>query len=87
MITRSQRKPRKKSQARFKKKQCRFKKEKIDPSVINYRNVELLKKYTMERGKIVPSRITGTSQKYQRLLARAIKRARAIGLLPYVVKD
>jgi len=72
---------------KFRKRKCRFTAEKTDKKVITYKNVELLRKYMTERGKIAPSRITGTSQKYQRVLARAIKRARAIGLLPYVVKD
>ena len=50
---------------------------------IDYKNVKLLQRFTSERGKIVPSRITGTSAKYQRQLARAVKRARALALLPY----
>jgi small subunit ribosomal protein S18 len=51
---------------------------------IDYKDVRLLQRY--ERGKIVPSRITAVSQKKQRELAQAIKRARFLGLLPYVVK-
>jgi small subunit ribosomal protein S18 len=51
--------------------------------VIDYKNVELLSKYVTERGKILPSRITGVSAKYQRKLKNAIKRARASALLPY----
>ena len=53
---------------------------------IDYKDVRLLQRYISERGKIVPSRITAVSQKNQRLLAKAIKRARFVGLLPYVVK-
>ncbi|MEQ8708045.1 MAG: 30S ribosomal protein S18 [Rhodospirillales bacterium] len=53
---------------------------------IDYKDVKLLSRYISERGKIVPSRITAVSGKKQRELARAIKRARYIGLLPYVVK-
>ena len=53
---------------------------------IDYKDVKLLQRYVSERGKIVPSRITAVSSKKQRELARAIKRARHIGLLPYVVK-
>ena len=53
---------------------------------IDYKDVRLLQRYISERGKIVPSRITAVSSKKQRELARAIKRARHIGLLPYVVK-
>ena len=51
---------------------------------IDYKDVRLLQRYVSERGKIVPSRITAVSQKKQRELARAIKRARFLGLLPYV---
>jgi small subunit ribosomal protein S18 len=53
---------------------------------IDYKDVKLLQRYISERGKIVPSRITAVSQKKQRELARAIKRARFLALLPYVVK-
>lgn len=53
---------------------------------IDYKDVKLLERYISERGKIVPSRITGVSAKKQRELARAIKRARQLALLPYVVK-
>ena len=49
-------------------------------------DVRLLQRYISERGKIVPSRITAVSQKKQRELAKAIKRARFLGLLPYVVR-
>lgn len=50
---------------------------------INYLDVELLRNYVMESGRIVPSRITGTKAKYQRLLSVAIKRARFLALLPF----
>jgi small subunit ribosomal protein S18 len=53
---------------------------------IDYKDVRLLQRYISERGKIVPSRITAVSAKKQRELARAIKRARFLGLLPYVIK-
>ena len=53
---------------------------------IDYKDIRLLQRYISERGKIVPSRITAVSAKKQRELARAIKRARFLGLLPYVVK-
>ena len=52
---------------------------------IDYKDVRLLSRYISERGKIVPSRITAVSQKKQRELAKALKRARFLGLLPYVV--
>ena len=53
---------------------------------IDYKDVKLLQRYVSERGKIVPSRITAVSAKRQRELAQAIKRARHLGLLPYIVK-
>ncbi len=63
------------------RKFCRFKSEGV--SEIDYKDLATLKNYITESGKIVPSRITGTSAKYQRQLARAIKRARYLALLPY----
>lgn len=51
---------------------------------IDYKDVDLLKKFISERGKILPRRVTGTSAKYQRKLTVAIKRARQMALLPYV---
>jgi small subunit ribosomal protein S18 len=53
---------------------------------IDYKDVRLLQRFVTERGKIVPSRITAVSTQKQRELARAIKRARFLGLLPYLVK-
>ena len=53
---------------------------------IDYKDVKLLQRYISERGKIVPSRITAVSNKKQRILANAIKRARFMALLPYIVK-
>ena len=53
---------------------------------IDYKDVKLLQRFISERGKIVPSRITAVSAKKQRELAKAIKRARFLALLPYVVK-
>jgi len=64
-----------------KRKYCKFKAEKID--FIDYKDIELLKSFLPERGKIAPRRQTGTSAKYQRMLAIAIKRARHMALLPY----
>jgi len=63
------------------KKYCRFSAE--DIKEIDYKDLELLKEYISETGKIVPSRITGTKAKYQRQLAAAIKRARFLALLPF----
>jgi small subunit ribosomal protein S18 len=53
---------------------------------IDYKDVRLLQGFVSERGKIVPARITAVSAKKQRELAKAIKRARHLGLLPYLVK-
>ncbi|MCB2262140.1 MAG: 30S ribosomal protein S18 [Candidatus Thiosymbion ectosymbiont of Robbea hypermnestra] len=63
------------------KRYCRFTAEGI--TEIDYKDLNLLKSYVSESGKVVPSRITGTSAKYQRRLAQAIKRARYLALLPY----
>ena len=60
---------------------CRFSAK--DSKPIDYKDLEILKEYITETGKIVPSRITGTKAKYQRQLATAIKRARFLALLPY----
>ncbi len=69
--------------ARFfrRRKFCRFSAEGV--SKIDYKDLDTLKAYISETGKIVPSRITGTKAKYQRQLASAIKRARFLALLPY----
>ncbi|MBS7326423.1 MAG: 30S ribosomal protein S18 [Thiopseudomonas sp.] len=69
--------------ARFfrRRKFCRFTAEGIQE--IDYKDLNTLKAYISETGKIVPSRITGTKAKYQRQLATAIKRARFLALLPY----
>lgn len=63
------------------KKFCRFTADGVKQ--IDYKDMDTLKAYITETGKIVPSRITGTSARYQRQLATAIKRARYIALLPY----
>ena len=63
------------------RKICRFSVEKNN--YIDYKDVNTLKNYITETGKIVPSRITGTSVKYQRKLSTAIKRARFLALIPY----
>ena len=71
------------SQSRFfrRKRYCKFTAEGI--TEVDYKDLELLKGFVSETGKIVPSRITGTSAKYQRLLSTAVKRARFLALLPY----
>ncbi len=63
------------------RKFCRFTAEGI--SEIDYKDINILKQYVGESGKIVPSRITGTKAKYQRQLSTAVKRARFLALLPY----
>ena len=69
--------------ARFfrRRKYCRFTAEGV--TQIDYKDIEVLKGYVSETGKIVPSRITGTKARYQRQLSTAIKRARYVALLPY----
>ncbi|MBN1783697.1 MAG: 30S ribosomal protein S18 [Alphaproteobacteria bacterium] len=62
----------------------RKKSDPLNGKLIDYKNIDLLEKYLSVRGKILPSRITGVTPTNQRALAQAIKRARYIGLLPYV---
>jgi len=66
------------------RKSCPFSSAKSQK--IDYKDVRLLQRYTSERGKIVPSRISSVSAKKQREMAKAIKRARFLALIPYVVK-
>ncbi|WGH25796.1 MAG: 30S ribosomal protein S18 [Candidatus Shikimatogenerans bostrichidophilus] len=68
-----------------KKKYCFFKKRKI--KYIDYKNPYFLIQFLNEFGKILPIRVTGTSKKYQKLLKKAIKRCRHIGLLPFITDD
>ena len=63
------------------RKYCRFTADGV--SEIDYKDVNMLRQYVGESGKIVPSRITGTKAHYQRQLATAVKRARFLALLPY----
>ncbi len=63
------------------KKVCRFTVDDVDS--IDYKDINTLKNYITETGKIVPSRITGTRACYQRMLSRAIKLSRYLALLPY----
>lgn len=67
---------------RQKKKVCYFTKNKI--TYIDYKDVELLKKFIGQSGKISSRRLTGTSAKYQRQLAKAVKNARYMALLPFI---
>ena len=82
-----------KSQKKFKRKRiikrntnkyCRFTAEGVDQ--IDYKDIDILKKYITETGKIIPSRVTGTKSHYQKQLATAIKRARFLALLPFTDK-
>lgn len=66
------------------KKQCYFTKNKI--TYIDYKDIELLKKFIFGNGQILPKRITGTTAKKQRMLAIAIKRARQMALLSFVIE-
>ncbi|MFK8022286.1 MAG: 30S ribosomal protein S18 [Pseudomonadales bacterium] len=63
------------------RKYCKFTAEGI--AEIDYKDLEILKEFVSETGKIVPSRITGTKARYQRQLASAVKRARYLALIPY----
>lgn len=70
------------SRSMFKRRKfCRFSAEKIEE--IDYKDVEILKDFISENGKIMPARLTGTRAGYQRQLSTAIKRARFLALLPY----
>jgi len=64
------------------KKYCRFKK--LGIKYIDYKDVEFLKKFVNEQGKLLPRRITGTSLKFQRKVSDAVKKARQMALLPFV---
>lgn len=64
------------------KKVCKFCADKLD---IDYKDTRLLKQYITERGKIMPSRLTGTCSRHQRMLASSVKTARNLALLPYTL--
>jgi len=68
----------------FKKKVCKFCTQKA--AKIDYKDVDGLRRFTTERGKILPRRITGTCAKHQRELAQAIKRSRSIALMPFIAE-
>jgi small subunit ribosomal protein S18 len=63
------------------KKACPFKAAKMDS--IDYKDIETLKRFVTERGKLLPRRVTGVCAQYQRLLSQAVKRARLMALLPF----
>ena len=80
-----QREPRKFRRGRNKRRKvCYFTVNKIQ--YIDYKDLDLLRKFISERGKILPRRVTGTKAKYQRMLTVAIKRARQMALLPYTTE-
>ena len=68
-----------------KTRECRFTKAGIE--YIDYKDTETLQRFINDQGKILPRRVTGTSSRHQRLLAKAIKRARFLGLMPYVAEN
>ena len=69
---------------RSRKKVCNFCVDKVEE--IDYKDIDKLKKYVSDKGKILPRRVTGTCAKHQRKVTVAIKRARTIALLPFTVK-
>ncbi|MCR4428790.1 MAG: 30S ribosomal protein S18 [Caldiserica bacterium] len=77
----SRRKMRVSRDRRPKKKFCVFCAEKVEE--IDYKDISRLKRFLSEKGKIIPRRVTGNCAKHQRVLARAIKRAREMALIPY----
>lgn len=74
-----------KKNTKYKRKVCKFTADKQLAAALNYKRVDILERFITNRGKILPRRITGTSAKWQRILVREIKKARAAGLLPYKV--
>lgn len=77
--------PRRGGKGGKRRKVCYFTANKIKH--IDYKDIDTLKKFISERGKILPRRVTGTSAKYQRMLTIAIKRARQVALLPYTTEQ
>ena len=69
----------------FRRKNCKFCAERVDG--IDFRDTGRLSKFTSERGKILPRRISGNCARHQRELARAVKRARAVALMPYIAAE
>ncbi len=84
VVTRGRKQDKKKKSYKkkiFKKKICRFCADKS--MTINYKDVQKLRKFVTEKGKILPNRITGNCARHQREVAKAVKRARYMALLPY----
>lgn len=67
----------------YKKKVCKICTSTESDDVINYKNIDLLRKFVTEKGKIVPRRLSGTCAKHQRMITRAIKQSRTVALLPF----
>jgi small subunit ribosomal protein S18 len=65
-------------------RECKFTQAGIE--YIDYKDADMLRRFLNDQGKILPRRVTGTSAKHQRQLAKAVKRARFLGLLPYVAE-
>lgn len=92
MTTRRENSGEERSERRFSRGRGRNKRRKVCYFTVNkithidYKDIDTLKKFISERGKILPRRVTGTSAKYQRMLTIAIKRARQIALLPYTTE-
>ncbi len=74
-----------KKNPKYKKKVCRFCVDKDMEAGLDYKRVDILERFITNRGKIMPRRLTGTCAKHQRILAREIRKARSIGLLPFKV--
>ncbi|MCX7821317.1 MAG: 30S ribosomal protein S18 [Brevinematales bacterium] len=68
----------------FSKKVCKFCSKQVEESAIDYKNVDLIKRFTMPSGRILPRRISGNCARHQKLIAREIKKARIIALLPFL---
>ena len=64
-------------------KRCRFTAGEIPEAAIDYKNIDLLRSFITERGKILPSRFSGIAASYQRAVSRELRKARSMGLLPY----
>ena len=85
MVAESKREPRDRERRHTtRRKPCKFCADRV--STVDYKDINRLQKFTSERGKILPSRVSGNCAAHQRQLARAIKRARQIALLPFVAE-
>lgn len=69
----------------IKTRNCKFSRAGVE--YIDYKDTEVLLRFMNDQGRILPRRVTGTSAKYQRQLSRAIKRARFLGMIPYVAEN